>query len=915
MKHFLTMAVFLFFSSTLFSQVWDNSYPTQQLRLWKTVELNDGQLVSTGTTAPVSIFPGSTGIVNTVLVKTTKNGALVKAVNIGQGFAYDLQFMGVLFGVVDNRIVCYDTELRPIWARTLSNEVINRIRPLSNGNLVTLSTSGANSIIMSIVNSQNGSIVMRQQMINSDTLPIGRLPEFAVIKDNIYAIVNDSIWKISSQTGKILSKLPFGSENLFEITAAADQTLLISKGEAILFKVDTLGRQIWKQDIKHKSWSNTLSKEILVVNEVNNGRSSGEITLLDLDGHKRWFRAIGDKNYENPFQARTGLQTSDGSFVISGNTFLGSQIVAKIVKLDNDNHVYLNRIVGNAYFDKNANCKKDADDIPRANWTVFAKDQNGYGVWSLTDSLGQFTLRCDTGIMDIKLVEPIIMGRKWQSCMAQSKRFVGVGNTDSLNLFQTFIDCAVLNTDIALGLLRPCRETAVIVNYSNLGSINAENASISVQLDSKLEFINASKHLISQQGLFYKFNIGRVLINERNSFIINVRVKCRDTVLLGQSICVRADIFADSICSNSEDWQDANLSVSGTCEQDSVAFVIKNTGRSASQSRQTMVIENEFPKPIVPIQLASQASIIRRFPANGHTWRMTIEQEPNHPTSYKPTAYVEGCSSNPSQIISTGFVSQFAFDDNSPTVAQTCVIVRNSFDPNDKTGYPLGYGNNHLIDQNQNLTYKIRFQNTGNDTAFKIVIRDTIDTRYLDMESIQFGASSHKYMPMLYDKNILQFTFDNILLPDSFRNEPASNGFVQFKIKQKKDLPIGTKIENSAGIYFDFNAPIVTNLATHTIGKSIFNSVKTLEINDNIAEVEVSPNPFEAETNFIIKGHTPLSMGGVFSLFDLNGRLLRHVFYDKNVYKLERKNLNSGMYIYKIQTKEGLSASGKIIVF
>ena len=153
------------------------------------------------------------------------------------------------------------------------------------------------------------------------------------------------------------------------------------------------------------------------------------------------------------------------------------------------------------------------------------------------------------------------------------------------------------------------------------------------------------------------------------------------------------------------------------------------------------------------------------------------------------------------------------------------------------------------------------------------------------------------------------------MLPDSFRNEVASNGFVQFRIKQKKDLLIGTKIENSAGIYFDFNPPIITNLARHTVAKPIFNIVKTLEINDLKAQVEVSPNPFETETTFKIMGNTPLSIGGVFDLFDLNGRLLRHDFFDKNQYTLKRNDLNSGVYMYKIQTQNGHLASGKVVVF
>ena len=245
----------------------------------------------------------------------------------------------------------------------------------------------------------------------------------------------------------------------------------------------------------------------------------------------------------------------------------------------------------------------------------------------------------------------------------------------------------------------------------------------------------------------------------------------------------------------------------------------------------------------------------------------------------------------------------------------TCTTVSNSYDPNDKTGYPLGYGSKNNIDQNQDLTYKIRFQNTGNDTAYLVIIRDTIDTRFLDMGSIEFGVSSHRYVPMLYDKNILQFTFNNILLPDSFHNEATSNGFVQFRIKQKKDVPIGSVIENSAGIYFDFNAPVITNLTRHTVAKPIFNTVKTLEINDVKMLIEVTPNPFDSETTFKINENTPLSINGIFELFDINGRVVRHQVFDKNTFLLHRQNLDAGLYIYKIQTQDGRWATGRIIVF
>ena len=109
---------------------------------------------------------------------------------------------------------------------------------------------------------------------------------------------------------------------------------------------------------------------------------------------------------------------------------------------------------------------------------------------------------------------------------------------------------------------------------------------------------------------------------------------------------------------------------------------------------------------------------------------------------------------------------------------------------------------------------------------------------------IEFGASSHLYETEIYGKGIVKFIFNNIKLVDSFKNEAKSHGFVQYRIKQKKDLAWGTKIYNSAGIYFDFNDPIITNRTEHTVGgKAIISAI----IDKNTAAnfpIKVSPNPF-----------------------------------------------------------------------
>ena len=108
--------------------------------------------------------------------------------------------------------------------------------------------------------------------------------------------------------------------------------------------------------------------------------------------------------------------------------------------------------------------------------------------------------------------------------------------------------------------------------------------------------------------------------------------------------------------------------------------------------------------------------------------------------------------------------------------------------------------------------FQIRFQNTGTDTAFTIVVRDTLDD-ISNPTTLQTIASSHNYTFSLEKNKIAVWTFNDILLPDSFRNELKSHGFVKFSIKTKTTpLSIGTLLKNKASIFFDYNEPVLTML-------------------------------------------------------------------------------------------------------
>jgi uncharacterized repeat protein (TIGR01451 family) len=107
------------------------------------------------------------------------------------------------------------------------------------------------------------------------------------------------------------------------------------------------------------------------------------------------------------------------------------------------------------------------------------------------------------------------------------------------------------------------------------------------------------------------------------------------------------------------------------------------------------------------------------------------------------------------------------------------------------------------------FTYTIHFQNTGNAPAFNIRLRDTLDNN-LDLSTFEMLGYSHPALVSI-NENVLTVRFNNIMLPDSTTDYQGSMGYFQYRIKPLSNLPLGTQIENTAYIYFDYNAPIVTN--------------------------------------------------------------------------------------------------------
>ena len=475
------------------------------------------------------------------------------------------------------------------------------------------------------------------------------------------------------------------------------------------------------------------------------------------------------------------------------------------------------QITGNVFHDADSDCLPGAGETKLNDWKIKAEG-NGYTFYGTSNTNGNYNLYAPAGQYDLSVILPGT--GLWTTCQPVQTVTV-IENDEVVANFaaQALLDCPQLNVDISAPFLRRCFTSNYYVNYCNEGTLPAEDAYVEITFDPYLEITGSSLPWTSVDGQTYTFDLGDVAVGECGSFTVDLEVSC--DAVLGQTHCTEAHIFPDNSCiPTSPLWDGSDLEVNGNCEGDSVRFTILNRGDDMAQPVEFIVIEDDMIHlSSDPFQLNSLQMLEVAFPANGSTWRVQTEETPSNPFETLAAAAVEGCGTNGSGSFSLGFVTQFPLGDESPFIDEDCQENIGSFDPNDKTGYPKGFCAAHYTRADQDIEYLIRFQNTGTDTAFNIVIQDTLSS-FFDPETVRPGAASHDVDFELLGNGVIRFSFDNIMLPDSNVNEAASHGFVKFLVSQKANNPPGTLLENQAAIYFDFNEPVFTNRYRHTVGEN-----------------------------------------------------------------------------------------------
>ena len=263
--------------------------------------------------------------------------------------------------------------------------------------------------------------------------------------------------------------------------------------------------------------------------------------------------------------------------------------------------------------------------------------------------------------------------------------------------------------------------------------------------------------------------------------------------------------------------------------------------------------------------------------------------------------------------VNTEFISEARVSPSGgdPTPANNLSSLYNtvvgSFDPNVVLSFPARNGNPKdggqiIRNEDNSITYQIFFQNTGNAPSDLVIIRDSLDA-YLDISTIRNISASHTMKILAQDDNkVLSFKFENINLPDSTSDYAGSIGFVQYQIDLKPGIPAGTEVNKQAAIFFDFNAPVITNQNI----LEVVNSTKVIQANIGNSIV-LFPNPTDVSVGFYC------DTAATMFLYNTVGDLISTRNFETGLQQINTADLPNGMYLVRLDSN-GKRRSGKLVV-
>lgn len=592
------------------------------------------------------------------------------------------------------------------------------------------------------------------------------------------------------------------------------------------------------------------------------------------------------------------------------------------------------KILGSVFPDFNNNClynKSSEYTIPK--FTIFNKTENSYAITNDSTYI-MYLFDRDTAVLKIINLDSNL----YVACGKDSIVVDMTGKTDTSGVdfpIRSNKSGHCINiTSFSSGLLRPGRWGDYQLNYQNNAFDTAYNAYIEIEVDTAAIDTIKSPYSFTLTGNVLGFNLGHVRPFGFSS--VTYSIKLRTSVIIGSSHCHRAKVFPICNLYPSTVYDSSEIQPMMRClPNDTVEFTLKNIGlRDQKDWGHSIIYMDDLMMKKDSFKLTVGNSRVFKYRIDTNkVFTAEVFNSNFHPVTPILIRHNDLCA-NKRPMIPSNPALNFSRHDEAKEYEEACTIVRGSYDPNIKSVQPVGMFAEHYTSTGTELKYRIDFQNTGTDTAFRVVLVDTLSS-FLNIASFVPGVSSHPYS-VEFGGRAVKFIFDPIILIDSGTNEPASHGYVHFKIKHISGITPKTKIENKADIYFDYNAPVRTNTVFNTIfdtiqiyvpkasdtvkGKDTTKIGDTTKAKDSILAIQglnqtsilVFPNP--TTDKFFIQMSEPFKDLTI-EIYDMQGRMIKTVSSPNNqTIEVSAQGMTKGIYHIRCMSGEKLITVKKVMV-
>lgn len=542
--------------------------------------------------------------------------------------------------------------------------------------------------------------------------------------------------------------------------------------------------------------------------------------LLTTDGGRNWIKMnstttnqVNDVEVINPFYAWFIVHSSTDSF----DTYkFGSEKFAAS---------NINIIRGAVSGDLNGNCIWDSDE--RGAEGILVRADPG-GFMTYTRRNGDFELVVsDTGTFSLstRLPQKYLVGDGLCDSVIGNIRFTALDQRSFNNRFMFESDTSVrLQVTVISPRKRRCGTNAIQIRYKNLGFRPVDSVDLKLTYPSDLIGIKKSSHSYTSANNSLNFTLGKLAFGEEGVIDLVDTVYCKESSR-NNTVCLKV-LITPRVQVLNESWDSSWIRSKLDCYDTLVILKVYNDG-------ETMKDSGDLDLFVGDIYQDRQRYLLHR----GDSMRWQIERgdeevivygdvRRHHPYEEEFRVWKERCRMD--SVLKVNKVSAYRMVRLRSFEDELCVPIRDSYDPNDIRVFPSGTTEQHWIPNMERLKYIVRFQNTGNDTAYVVRVVDTLPST-LDPFSLEMIGSSHEMSTSLHEfkgKTVLTCLFENINLVDSATNPPLSEGWFSFRIDPQSNFKHRTRISNLVDIYFDFNPPIRTNTAWVQIYDSALNPLK-----------------------------------------------------------------------------------------